>query len=90
MAIQKRKIDNPLLQSTLKRPTASTAAKAPRAKADAKSNLALIKSATSKQKYFMSPEEEKVSVFEIISDLEKQLEDIDIIQPPETSGRKGF
>jgi chromosome segregation ATPase len=67
-----RKFDNPLLQSTLRKPEdrVASAAIVPAAKPH-KTEMA---SKTSKQKVYMSPDEEKASVFEIITDLEKQLD----------------
>ncbi|MBF0486358.1 MAG: hypothetical protein HQL16_07595 [Candidatus Omnitrophica bacterium] len=64
-------IDNPLLQSTLKPATTRTLTPAVEQKAAIRSAVRQVKDAA---KYIMSPEEEKVSVFEIISDLEKQLD----------------
>ncbi len=68
-------IDNPLLQSTLRsssqRPGAAPAPAEVEPKAAIRTAVKQIKDTT---KYIMSPEEEKVSVFEIISDLEKQLD----------------
>ncbi len=61
-----RKIDNPLLQSTLTREMPSR---------EVKSKVAAIRrEAERPAKHLMSPDEEKISVFELISDLEKQLD----------------
>lgn len=65
-----RKIDNPLLQSTLKRPEERLAV----AVSPIKKLKAELDRREDKQKVYMSPDEEKASVFEIISDLEKQLD----------------
>ncbi|MBF0569714.1 MAG: hypothetical protein HQL18_02940 [Candidatus Omnitrophica bacterium] len=64
-------IDNPLLQSTLKPEGTKLFSSASESKTAIRSAVKQIKDST---KYIMSPEEEKVSVFEIISDLEKQLD----------------
>jgi len=72
MDTKKRKlIDNPLLQSTLKSSPQKlmTPAVAPK-----KTIHPSFKPTKDSPKYIMSPDEEKVSVFEIISDLEKQLD----------------
>jgi len=66
-----RRIDNPLLQSTLRRPEERVGeAVAP----VVKTRKADMPVRDDKHKVYMSPEEEKASVFEIISDLEKQLD----------------
>ncbi|MBF0123391.1 MAG: hypothetical protein HQL21_08335 [Candidatus Omnitrophica bacterium] len=64
-------IDNPLLQSTIKPATQRPGPSVVESKVAIRSAVKQVKEAT---KYIMSPEEEKVSVFEIISDLEKQLD----------------
>ncbi|MBF0571440.1 MAG: hypothetical protein HQL12_06160 [Candidatus Omnitrophica bacterium] len=64
-------IDNPLLQSTIKPAIQRPATTSSESKAAIRSAVRQIKDST---KYIMSPEEEKVSVFEIIGDLEKQLD----------------
>ncbi|MBF0494123.1 MAG: hypothetical protein HQL28_03210 [Candidatus Omnitrophica bacterium] len=64
-------IDNPLLQSTLRSSRYDAGAGAD-AKRDIRSSVDKIKDST--KKFIMSPDEEKLSVFEIISDLEKQLD----------------
>ncbi len=89
MAKQSRKIDNPLLQSTENKQDAVKAVEeqpvvvekvappptpSPAERIEVKSKLAAVKREIAKPKYFMSPDDEKASVFEIIQDLEKQLE----------------
>jgi chromosome segregation protein len=64
-----RLIDNPLLQSTLK---PSQPAVKPTVLKEVKTMT--LRGEKEEPKHLMSPEEEKVSVFEIISDLEKQLD----------------
>ncbi|MBF0387265.1 MAG: hypothetical protein HQL20_05345 [Candidatus Omnitrophica bacterium] len=66
-------IDNPLLQSTVRPSSLRRGEMAPAAEAKSSIRTAVkqVKEAT---KYMMSPDEEKASVFEIISDLEKQLD----------------
>jgi chromosome segregation protein len=72
MDSRKRKlIDNPLLQSTLKPSAHKLIMPAAGTKQAVHSSFKQIKDSV---KYIMSPDEEKISVFEIISDLEKQLD----------------
>ncbi len=66
-------IDNPLLQSTIK-PTMQKPAVASSAAGSKVAVRSAVKQVKEAARYIMSPEEEKVSVFEIISDLEKQLD----------------
>ena len=66
-------IDNPLLQSTLKHSTVSAGA----AKKEFRPLTEKIKDPS---KYIMSADEERASVFEIISDLEKQLDSAFILK----------
>lgn len=69
-----RRIDNPLLQSTLRaRPDSRSAAPAAAPKKEARF-AHVNKAAPAKQSHGMSIDEEKISVFEIISDLERQLD----------------
>ena len=67
-----RRIDNPLLQSTL-RPKAALGSAAEAPKREEKPSYA-TKAAPGKASQGMSIDEEKISVFEIISDLELQLD----------------
>lgn len=67
-----RRIDNPLLQSTLRPKTAPHAAASVPKREERPSYAS--KPAPAKQAQGMSIDEEKISVFEIISDLERQLD----------------
>ena len=64
-------IDNPLFQSTLKAPQSAVKTTT---STEIKDRLALLHKELEHPQRPMSPEEEKISVFEIISDLEKQLD----------------
>ncbi|MBF0477931.1 MAG: hypothetical protein HQL26_00445 [Candidatus Omnitrophica bacterium] len=68
---RKKLIDNPLLQSTVRMSSHRDSEPELASRSSIRSAVRQIKDST---KYIMSPDEEKASVFEIISDLEKQLD----------------